>query len=284
MKSSRVRRAGGFAALLVLTAAGLLAAGIVGGNAPAATSQRLSAETPGSIHLRFNLDRVQLNKKQNGLLARGTAVATYSAGGVKQTETQHVTLAVGQNSTCRVLHLELGELKLNLLGLIVSLTPVDDPNIVIDISADSSEALGKLLCQLISSLQSTSTAPSTTAAKLTATHRVNQLIHDRYSSGVMSVNVPLKSNQQQAQTTTTTTASGTTTTSGGAAGQCEVLNLLLGPLNLDLLGLVVTVNKIDLDISANPVGTLGTLFCQLAGTTSTPTISLPGTTALAPTG
>jgi hypothetical protein len=35
--------------------------------------------------------------------------------------------------------LELGELDLSLLGLVVTLTPVDAPSITLDITADSSE-------------------------------------------------------------------------------------------------------------------------------------------------
>jgi hypothetical protein len=281
MRSRGVRRVGGGLALIGLVVAGLLTAGVLGSTAPAATSQQRVSAAAGSIHLRFNVNRVQLNRSRDGLVAHGTAVATYSSGGVNGTSTQRLTLAVGQNSSCRVLHLELGELRLNLLGLLVSLTPVDDPNIVIDISADSSESLGKLLCQLIQSLQSSGSSPSTTAAKTAAARRVNAALHKHSDDGAISFNVPLKQAQASPQATTGTagtTTTGTTTGTAAQSGQCEVLNLLLGPLNLDLLGLVVTVNKIDLDISATPVGTLGTLFCQLAGTTSAPTVTIPTVT------
>jgi len=55
---------------------------------------------------------------------------------------------------------------------------------------------------------------------------------------------------------------------------CAVLDLILGPLHLDLLGLIVDLNKVQLDIFAIPGTTLGDLFCQLVGgppTTTTPT-------------
>jgi hypothetical protein len=46
---------------------------------------------------------------------------------------------------------------------------------------------------------------------------------------------------------------------------CPVLNLILGPLNLDLLGLVVDLNKVNLVVTATPGGgTLGNLFCTLS--------------------
>ena len=47
---------------------------------------------------------------------------------------------------------------------------------------------------------------------------------------------------------------------------CNVLNLTLGPLNLNLLGLVVTLNQVHLTITAVPgAGTLlGNLLCAVA--------------------
>jgi len=46
-----------------------------------------------------------------------------------------------------------------------------------------------------------------------------------------------------------------------------VLNLLLGPLHLNLLGLVVDLSQVHLTITAEPAGgILGNLFCGLANT------------------
>ena len=48
---------------------------------------------------------------------------------------------------------------------------------------------------------------------------------------------------------------------------CDVLNLLLGPLDLNLLGLRVQLNQVDLDITAEqgPGNLLGNLLCAVAG-------------------
>ena len=48
---------------------------------------------------------------------------------------------------------------------------------------------------------------------------------------------------------------------------CEVLNLVLGPINLDLLGLVVRTNRINLRIDAvpGPGNLLGNLLCAITG-------------------
>lgn len=46
---------------------------------------------------------------------------------------------------------------------------------------------------------------------------------------------------------------------------CDILHLELGPLDLDLLGLQVHLNKIVLDITADPSGgLLGSLLCAVA--------------------
>ncbi|ULE33781.1 hypothetical protein [Mycobacterium sp. IDR2000157661] len=49
-------------------------------------------------------------------------------------------------------------------------------------------------------------------------------------------------------------------------GTCEVLSLILGPLDLQLLGLRVQLNQVELLITAIPGGgLLGDLLCALAG-------------------
>ena len=51
-----------------------------------------------------------------------------------------------------------------------------------------------------------------------------------------------------------------------ASGSCTILDLTLGPINLDLLGLVVTTNQIHLNITAQqgPGKLLGNLLCAVA--------------------
>lgn len=52
-----------------------------------------------------------------------------------------------------------------------------------------------------------------------------------------------------------------------ADGTCDVLNLVLGPLHLDLLGLVIDLNQVVLNITAEqgPGNLLGNLLCAVAG-------------------
>jgi hypothetical protein len=50
------------------------------------------------------------------------------------------------------------------------------------------------------------------------------------------------------------------------AGTCRILDLVLGPIHLDLLGLVVDLNQVHLDITAvsGPGNLLGNLLCAVA--------------------
>lgn len=59
----------------------------------------------------------------------------------------------------------------------------------------------------------------------------------------------------------------TTVTGAQASGACKILNLVLGPLHLNLLGLVIDLNQVVLNITAQPGpgNLLGNLLCAIAG-------------------
>jgi hypothetical protein len=59
----------------------------------------------------------------------------------------------------------------------------------------------------------------------------------------------------------------TTSREAQAPGSCQILNLVLGPLNLNLLGLEVHLNRVVLNIVATPGpgNLLGNLLCAVAG-------------------
>ena len=71
------------------------------------------------------------------------------------------------------------------------------------------------------------------------------------------------------QTVTTTAAAAPSTTAAGLAtgGSCDVLNLVLGPLHLDLLGLTVDLNQVVLNITSQTGAgnLLGNLLCAVTG-------------------
>jgi hypothetical protein len=56
-------------------------------------------------------------------------------------------------------------------------------------------------------------------------------------------------------------------TSDATSAACDILNLDLGPINLDVLGLVVDLSAVALDVTAvpGPGNLLGNLLCSVAG-------------------
>jgi hypothetical protein len=100
----------------------------------------------------FNLNNFAV---QNGqLMANGTLLGTLTntVTGVVTSVVQTVSMPVSDVSgTCQILHLELGPLDLNLLGLLVHLNQV-----VLDITAQSGPGnlLGNLLCAVAGLLDS----------------------------------------------------------------------------------------------------------------------------------
>jgi hypothetical protein len=62
-------------------------------------------------------------------------------------------------------------------------------------------------------------------------------------------------------------------TNGGDAETCDILNLDLGPIHLDLLGLVVDLSEVHLDITGQTGQgkLLGNLLCALVGILNPPT-------------
>jgi hypothetical protein len=75
-----------------------------------------------------------------------------------------------------------------------------------------------------------------------------------------TVAIPVQGQTANAAATPSATAAAT------PAAVCQVLNLVLGPLHLNLLGLIVDLNQVVLNITADPNGgLLGSLLCSLAG-------------------
>jgi hypothetical protein len=81
------------------------------------------------------------------------------------------------------------------------------------------------------------------------------------ASGLQIVSLPFST------TGGATTAAGAAAPGINAAAVCPILNLVLGPLHLDLLGLVVDLNRVVLDINAvsGSNNLLGNLLCAITG-------------------
>lgn len=178
----------------------------------------------------------------NGLVT-GTLVD--SAGHVA-TVRQKVKLSARTGGGCEVLHLFLDQLNLQLLGLTAHLDQV-----TLDVTGQAHGGpLGSLFCRLArAKLAST---------RASAVHALNASVrHHRMDALRFNATLFPKAAASQAQTS------------------CQVLDLIVGPLNLRLLGLVVDLKKVHLAVTATRgQGKLGDLFCDLAdnnnsGTTTT---------------
>jgi hypothetical protein len=237
-------------ALLVLAVLTVgLAAGAATANAPAGTVTKAgstAAQVPGGkISVRFKINRFV--KRGGKLYARGATIAKFTPNNgdpatvVSKPFIARVKLGkfagASAKTICTVLDLTLGPLDLNLLGLMVHLDKVH-----LLITADSEGGLlGSLLCPGIAGQSASSLRPA-------QVHRLNQVVHRsglaRSGTGVA---VPI----QQAHTT---------------QGICTILDLTLGPVDLNLLGLMVHLDTVHLVITGDPQGgLLGRLLCNLLG-------------------
>lgn len=214
-----------------------------------ATALAAPAGASAADRLAVDVSVTRFAMKDGRVVARGAATARQTSTGARLPVTQKrdVTLTVAQNrNSCRVLSLQLDDLNLQLLGL-----RVDASAINLQITGQrNGGALGQLFCRLATGLK---------LGNLTAT-----------KSAVRSLNRglarrPMRVISFQAAMTPTATER------QAAPGTCEVLELLLGPLNLDLLGLVVDLygetrtRPVRVLVTADPSkGVLGGVFCRLA--------------------
>jgi hypothetical protein len=125
------------------------------------------------------------------------------------------------------------------------------------------------------------TAASATAAPPASTQALTVPISTTQSGGVLSGVFTItgfalnEAGQLVANGTFTGTANGATltdalssvvVTTAATGATCPILDLTLGPLHLDLLGLVVDLNQVHLTITAQqgPGNLLGNLLCSVA--------------------
>ena len=148
---------------------------------------------------------------------------------------------------CPILHLMLGPIDLNLLGLLVETSEIC---LAIDAQPGPGNLLGNLLCGLVGILDGPGSAVAFING-LNATDRATLL------DGIQE----LLNNVLALATSPAALES----------ADCDILDLAVGPVDLDLLGLLVSLDDCDggpvtVEISAIPGGgLLGDLLCGLAG-------------------
>jgi ABC-type transport auxiliary lipoprotein component len=234
----------------------LLAAGAAAALAAALPSSAPAAEPAASAPYQVDVTIQRFAVQGQRVVARGVARAGLrDASGAQQIVTKPVTFQVrGGGATCRVLTLHLDTLQLTLLGLRVDTSAV---NLLIT-GRQRGGALGQLFCRLARGIRLGRTGLSREAAK-----SLNSRIGRK----------PLRAIGFRTKVFQSSTPAPTARQSQAAPppGSCQVLDLILGPLNLDLLGLRVDLygataqQPVRVLITANPAGgVLGQVFCRLA--------------------
>lgn len=212
--------------------------------APAAAG----AATPSST-LTMRAQITSFHATASGVVANGRLTGRLRSGAGASRDSAPVKFRVAakrKGSRCNVITLRLAPLDLELLGV-----QVQTSHINLDVYAHKGRVLGDLFCAL--SHAKVSFPKATRAA-----HALNARLHGR----------PLR--VMAASTSLASTSSGPRALQ--ATQSCQVLKLILGPLHLDLLGLVVDLygkthsDPVVVTINAQPTkGLLGQLLCGLAG-------------------
>jgi hypothetical protein len=259
-------RAPRFVCFALVVMAALLALGAANANSGSAAQSPLAAPTTPAAKITVKYKVTRFARQGHRLIAYGTAIARYmpgTAGGEAATVRKAFHAPVKVRSTrrlastetiCPILTLDLQQLDLNLLGL-----RVHADRVFLTLKADSTGGLlGNLLCGLASS------------GKLTT--QATQLNWIAKKSGLAGSGT--------GYTVAVPPSTATANAGGGNAEMtwlrmatlCPVLELTLGPLDANLLGLLVHLDQVHLTIVADSdAGILGSLFCQVFnGGTPTP--------------
>lgn len=213
-------------------------------------------------------------------LLNGTLTST--GGAVQQITNQAATLPVTANGTCQILHLELGPLDLNLLGLQVHLNKV-----VLDVTAQSGpgQLLGNLLCGVAHLLDHNGSLAGL-ANILNSILNLANIANGIPLTGTVANGstfagtfTPQRVTAKGRQLAMVGNLTGAITNSTGQAqnvskqvtlpltgsGTCSILHLQLAPTTLNLLGLNVHLSRVVLNITAQSGAgnLLGNLLCSV---------------------
>ena len=249
---------------------------------PAATTSKVA----GTLSTRVVINRFKAVGKR--VVGRGTAISRYTdAAGVTSTSRKSFWLriservnrprhtpkrhtrqhqrslsAVQQLPLCHILLLEVGEVDLTLAGLHATLKAFNpDEPIQVHIQADQEGGvLGRLFCDLAAGGGALPTAQAAQSAARTMTARTQGSTILRANATVYTPDGAASSGARSMQSAR---SEATPNAPRAVQDECNVLHLILGPVHLDLLGLVVDINKVVLDLKGIPGTLLGDIFCQL---------------------
>jgi len=233
-----------------LVAAAFAVLAFVAAVAPSANASPRSPISGTASSLSITAKITRFRATASGVVANGTLTGRLRSGTSVSRDSARVRFAVvaaSRGRRCNVITLRLAPLDLELLGVQVKTSYIS-----LDVYALRGRVLGDLFCALAHAKVSFPRAARDLNSRLRG--RSLQVL-------AASDSVPARTAQAQPPS-------------------CQVLKLVLGPLHLDLLGLVVDLygrtkaNPVIVTINAQPSqGLLGQLLCGLAGGGGVTTLS-----------
>jgi len=218
---------------------------------PAAPVLGAAQAAPINVSPTFNLNVLNLNVSDIQVLSNNTLGAVVNVGNVTQIIPITLSTSPNPNGDCPILHLALGPINLDLLGL-----NVDTSQICLDITAHQGEGLlGDLLCG-VSHLLDGGTSLGDILGGLTSINPGSltgalQNVLNGVLGGLGNANV--------------------LGVGGTTPGATDILNLSVGPLDLNLLGLEVQLDDcnggpvtVDITAESGPGKLLGNLLTGLS--------------------
>ena len=212
---------------------------------PASASSRTPARAGSTSRLSMTAKITRFRATAAGVVADGTLTGKLNSGsGVARDSApvRFAAVAKASGGRCNVVTLRLAPLDLELLGVQVTTSYIS-----LDVYAQQGRVLGDLFCGLAH-------------AKVT------------FPKGALLAHALNKRLDGKPLTLFTTSESAVARSAQASTQTCQVLKLVLGPLHLDLLGLVVdlygktTADPVVVTINAMPNnGLLGQLLCGVAG-------------------
>jgi hypothetical protein len=240
---------------------------------PPGLSAAIVAQVQAQSNLLQNLDvnitDLSFNEAANQIVATFDLSGTLAGRDFTLEDLQvpiDVSILENENGECPILHLELHIPDLNILGLHVQLDNCDDEPVTLDIVAVEGQGLlGDLLCGLTN-------ADGTLGDLLGGLEGLGATLDDLTEELTGVLNDTL----DQILGMSGGVAAASHQDNGNDPRRCDLVNLELGELNLNVLGLEVRTSEICLDVFAqrggagNGGGLLGNLLCTVSNLLNNP--------------
>ena len=237
--------------LLMIAAAVLIATVAAASSVASASEPQASSTGAGAVKMRMSVSAERFKLEGDHVYAQGPIALRTRGGQTAHRTQQRIDLSLRKKGggSCEVLDLHLAKLFVALLGLEVTTSEVN-----LQITGNDKKALGRLFCQLSKGLKL-----NKRELALKAVHSLNQRLADQ-PMRLIRINATLHPQTYEAPRAP-----------GDGKPRCQILDVDIGPLQLDLLGLVVDLygatkkSPVHVDADADPNGgAVGAALCEVS--------------------